>query len=180
MKVCVDPGHGMANASANVFDSGATSGQFREADITLSYGLKLNEVLRARNFVVFMTRTNNTDPTPVDKRAPRAKAAGCEMFVSFHLNADDNPQAHGLEVLYGDDGSKDFAQAMQTALIAATNFRDRNIQHRPNLAVLKFDGPAVLMELGFITNAAERSKLLEPQTQTTICNAVADVLRDEA
>jgi len=80
-----------------VFDPGAMhnpSGT-READVVLAYGLELKGVLEARGMEVFMTRDNNTSPTPVGRRASRAKTAGCDIFVSIHLNSADSSSANG-------------------------------------------------------------------------------------
>ena len=62
---------------------------------------------------------------------------------------------------------------MQTALIAATKLRDRGIKQRPDLAVLKFKGPAVLVELGFIDNDKDRDTFLDPLVRDKVCKAIA-------
>jgi N-acetylmuramoyl-L-alanine amidase len=66
MKIAVDPGHGMSNATPGVFDPGAVAREggvtLQEADIALRYGLALRDVLRARSIDVFMTRDHNNDP----------------------------------------------------------------------------------------------------------------------
>jgi len=97
MKICVDPGHGMSNATLGVFDPGAVhnASATREADVVLAYGLELRSILQARGIEVFMTRENATSPTPVGKRASRAKAANCDSFVSIHLNSFSSSSANG-------------------------------------------------------------------------------------
>ena len=183
MKVCVDPGHGMSNRSRNVFDPGCTHSEngflFREADIVLKYGLTLKDVLRSRGIDVFMTRDDDGDHAPVGQRAGNAKAAGCEIFVSIHVNDVDDDRANGLEVLYGDNKHKDLAGAMQKALLTATELKKRDNKLRTDLAVLRFRGPAVLIELGFIANDKDRETMLNPQVREKVCVAVADVLQAE-
>ena len=181
MKVCVDPGHGMSNRNPGIFDSGCThtenGQQFREADIVLKYGLTLKDVLRARSIDVFMTRDDNTDAAPVGQRANNAKNAGCDIYVSIHVNDVDDDSANGLEVLYRDDNDKALAQKMERALIAATGLRDRSITQRNDLAVLKFDGTAILIELGFIANDRDRNIILNPQMREKVCATIADVVQ---
>lgn len=182
MKIAVDPGHGMSNKSSGVFDSGATATKngvtFREADITLQYGLTLRETLIARGADVFMTRSNDTDPAPVGTRASRAAKAGCEMFVALHLNADDDSSANGVEVEYRDDEKdKPLADRMLKKLVSVSGFHDHGNDKRPDLAVLKFaKGPAILVELGFITNDGNRTFLLDDSNRIKICRAIADIL----
>jgi len=180
MKICIDPGHGMSNRQTGVFDPGATHVEngflFQEADLTLRYGLALKDAFRARKVDVFMTRDDNLDHAPVGRRATAAEKAGCDVFVSLHLNDFDDDSANGLEVLFGKSASKGLAQELQDALIAVTTMRDRKIKLRTDLAVLKFNGPAVLVELGFIANDKDRGKVIDPQMRDAIVNSIADVV----
>ena len=180
MKVCVDPGHGMSNKSPGVFDPGCThvegGHKFNEAEIVLKYGLALKDTLRSRQIDVFMTRDDQTDPTPVGSRAKRAKDSGCDRFVSIHVNDVEDEKANGLEVLFDDKADEPLAKKMQAALIKATGLRDRGVKQRNNLAVLKFKGPAVLVELGFIANDGDREVMLDPAVREKVCTAIADVV----
>src|SRR5688572_21222342 len=109
-----------------------------------------------------MTRDDPTDHAQVGKRAAMAKNAGCDVLISLHLNDFDDDSANGLEVLFRDAEDKALAQKPQDALVV-TKMRDRKIKPRTDLAVLKFQGVAVLVELGFIANDRDRAKLLDAQ-----------------
>lgn len=176
MKVAVDPGHGMSNRQPNLFDPGATHMEtgvlHREADIVLKYGLTLRNAFLAKGHEVFMTRDDDTDHAPVGQRAANARAAGCKALVSLHLNDFDDDAANGLEVLYRRAEDQALAQALQTALIKVTGFKDRRIKQRTDLAVLKFSGPAVLIELGFIANDGNREVLLNKLKREQIAAAI--------
>lgn len=180
MKVCIDPGHGMSNRQSGVYDPGAVhienGFQFEEAAIALRYALTLKDVLRARGVDVFMTRDDATDHAPVAKRAGSALKAGCDAFVSLHLNDVEDDSAHGLEVLYRSPVTSAAAQKLLDALLAVSDLRDRGIKQRPDLAVLKFDKLALLVELGFIANDGDREKILDPQMRQAICLAIADTV----
>jgi N-acetylmuramoyl-L-alanine amidase len=180
MKICIDPGHGMSNRQSGIFDPGAThienGFQFQEAAIVLRYGLALKDVFRASQTEVFMTRDDATDHAPVGKRAGMAKSAGCSALVSLHMNDFDDDSANGVEVLYGNANSEGLAAQMQSELVAVTGLRDRKIKRRADLAVLKFDGPAVLIELGFIANDKDRGRLLAADTREAVTRAIARVV----
>lgn len=181
MKVCVDPGHGMSNRQHGIFDPGCTHTEngflFREADIVLKYGLTLKDVLRARGIEMFMTRDDDTDHAPVGQRAGNAKNAGCDRFVSIHVNDFEDDAANGFEVLYGAPAHEALARKMQTKLLAINGLKDRKIKLRTDLAVLKFKGPALLIELGFISFDKDRETMLNPQIREKIAVAIADVLQ---
>ena len=178
-KVCIDPGHGMSNRTKGVFDPGAVhveSGvRFEESSIALKYGLTLKDEFRARGIDVFMTRDDAEDHAPVGQRATNAKNAGCDLFISLHLNDFDDDTANGFEVLFRGEDDKPLAERLQKAIVKITKLRHRGVKQRNDLAVLKFDGRAVLIELGFIANDKDRETLLNPQIRSAVCKAIADV-----
>ena len=177
MKVCIDPGHGMSNRQMGIFDPGATHVEngflFREADIVLRYGLALKDVFRARQVEVFMTRDDSSDHAPVGSRAKMAKDAGCDVLISLHLNDFDDDAANGVEVLYRDADDRALAQKLQDALVKTSKMKDRKIKQRTDLAVLKFTGVAVLIELSFIANDSDRAKLISAQMRDALTQAIA-------
>lgn len=179
MKIAIDPGHGMSNRQNGIYDPGATHVEngFRheEATIALKYGLMLKEIFKAKGHEVFMTRDDAEDHAPVSMRAKNAKNAGCGVLISIHLNDFDDDSANGQEVLYRDSDDEQFAQELQDALRAITGFKDRGVKKREDLAVLKFEGPSALVELGFIANDGNRETLLNPQKRSAICEAITAV-----
>lgn len=180
MKICIDPGHGMSNRKNGIYDPGATHIEngftYQEAAIALRYGLALKDVFRAQQIEVFMTRDDETDHAPVGKRAAMAESAGCDLLISLHLNDFDDDTANGVEVLYKNLSDIVLAQNLQDALIEVTGMRDRKIKQRTDLAVLKFDGAAILVELGFIANDRDREKLLDAQIRDAIVHAIAKTI----
>jgi N-acetylmuramoyl-L-alanine amidase len=179
MKVAVDPGHGMSNRQRGVYDPGAVhiedGFKHEEASIVLKYALILKDVFRSKGHEVFMTRDDAEDHAPVGMRARNANDAQCDVFVSIHLNDFDDDAANGQEVLFRDEDDKQFARELQTKLLTITGFKDRGIKKREDLAVLKFQGPSALIELGFIANDANRAVMLNPQKRAAICDAIAAV-----
>jgi N-acetylmuramoyl-L-alanine amidase len=182
MKIAIDPGHGMGNRRAGSFDPGATNTSgtetFAEADIVLRYGHTLRQLLENAGLEVFMTRTSSADSAPLGRRARRAADAGCTRFVSLHLNAAESAQANGIEVLFrNEQKDRPLAGQLQEVLASATGFTNRGVKQRTDLAVLKFvPGPAVLIELGFISNDGNRNFLIQGTNRDAICQKIVEVL----
>ena len=64
---------------------------------------------------------------------------------------------------------------IQNALIAATNAKNRGVKERPDLAVLNSTKmPAVLVEVGFISNTSEKNLLVTDSYQSKIAGAIED------
>merc|ERR1711991_798324 len=71
---------------------------------------------------------------------------------SIHLNSNANSSANGFEVYYkpGDNSSKSLAQSIQDK---NTLLRSRGIKSANYKVLRNFGGTAVLVEVGFISNA---------------------------
>ena len=89
-------------------------------------------------------------------RVDQANAFGADLFISIHTNAAESPAATGSEALvYSPSATvaREVAERILTQLNQITGLRNRGIVYRPGLYVLrKTTMPAVLVELGFITN----------------------------
>jgi N-acetylmuramoyl-L-alanine amidase len=178
--VCIiDIGHGMGNKRAEVFDPGAVSNGIREADIALAWGNEIRAILRARKIPVIRTRVDNLDPAPIGQRARIAKDYGGTIMLSLHCNASSGT-ASGTETFYRGDSNKAFAMRLNQAVASAIGTRNRGSktesqsQHK-RLAVMSFQ-PCFLIEIGFIDNAGDRAKMLDPEKRKLACAALADLL----
>jgi N-acetylmuramoyl-L-alanine amidase len=81
---------------------------------------------------------------------PREKKAS-EGTLAFILNDLERTEAHG-------DSSR-LAYAVQKALIQAVGAEDRGVQQAPFYVLTGVDAPAILVEVGFISNPEEAAKL---------------------
>lgn len=130
-------------------------------------------MLKKCGFAVKLTRDSDTYPS-LTERARAANTFYADIFISIHLNSGAST-ANGIETLvYRSSGKTATLGAnIQSALITATNARNRGIKERPDLAVLNSTSmPAVLIEAGFISNAEERAKLFDSSYQNIICSAI--------
>ena len=160
IKIYVDQGHNPENPNA-----GAEGNGLREQDITYRVGEELAALLRTNpNYEVRLSRptpttslgTSNT--TSLRARVNDANSWGADYFISIHTNASDSPNAGGTEAFAYSRPSRAFSlgEAILASLSAATGLRNRGMQVRPSLYVLRKTAmPAILLELGFITTPEE-------------------------
>ena len=176
--VCIDPGHGMSNRRANIYDPGATvkvgKQEFTEAGIVMDWANELKIQLEALGCKVIRTRINDTDAAPVGDRAGIAKKYGCDALISLHCNAADG-RANGTETFHRNNAA--FAKGCNDAVRLALGTKDRGIKteeqsQHSRLAVLNFP-TACLIELGFIDNEADRSRLLDQKLMLLACQNLA-------
>ncbi|MBE6634161.1 MAG: N-acetylmuramoyl-L-alanine amidase [Ruminococcaceae bacterium] len=160
IKIYIDQGHNPENPNA-----GAEGNGLREQDITYRVGKELGALLRANgNFEVRESRptptsalgTSNT--TSLQLRVQDANAWGADAFVSIHTNASSIPSAGGTEAFSYANGTPAFrlGEDILEGISRETGLSNRGMKVRPGLYVLRRTAmPAVLVELGFITNPEE-------------------------
>lgn len=146
--VCLDAGHGGT-------DPGACGNGLKEKDITLKMVKKVGSLLTASGINVVYTRTTDVFVKLVE-RCRIADSRACDCFISIHTNSAANAQANGIETLCYTKNNLAFY--IQQNLIGELKLTDRGVKERKDLAVLNgTDMQAVLVELGFISNASNAS-----------------------
>ena len=158
IKIYIDQGH---NPSG--FNTGAEGNGYYEQDITYEIGRRLNLLLS--DDPEFETRLSRPTPdtilgtnnsTSLSARVNEANSWGADIFLSLHNNAATDERATGNECLvYSPESpvAKALGEDILRQLTLTTGLRNRGIVYRPGLYVLKKTVmPAVLVEMGFITN----------------------------
>ena len=160
IKLYIDQGHNPENPNA-----GAEANGLREQDITYKVGQELATLLRSDGrFEVRLSRPTpettlgNSNTTSLRARTTDANDWGADYFLSIHVNASENPSASGSEAFAYSRQSEGFflGEDILAGLAAVTGLRNRGMQVRPGLYVLRKTAmPAVLIELGFLTNPGD-------------------------
>lgn len=179
MSVILDAGHGMSNRRSGVFDPGFVSNGVREADVVMDWTNELRSILMAKGQKVVRTRVDHKDPAPVGQRAAIARKYGGRIMISFHCNAGGGTP-NGTETYYR--GKANFAKAKEIndTVVRVLQTRNRGAKtegqsQHTTLAVLSFN-PCFLIELGFLDNADDRKKMLDPTLRGKTCEALAELL----
>ena len=157
IKIYIDQGHNPQNPNAGAEGSG-----LREQDIVFKVGIELASLLRSNpNFDVRLSRPDantqigTSNSTSLRLRVNEANAWGADYFISLHTNASSLPAATGSEAFAYSSPSAAFSLGEDILywLNRTTGLKNRGMKVRTNLYVLrKTQMPAVLVELGFITN----------------------------
>lgn len=173
-KVCIDPGHTQAKDTKG--DPGAVNGGLWESVAALDIALSMGEMFKGAGCDVVFTRRKGDPSLTLKKRCQIANEANADVFISIHLNSASNKSATGIETLrYGSvsEKTKRLALTVQDKLVSATGFKDRGVKVRDNLYVLKHTKmPAILCEVGFISNDKQARDLFSDDCQFYIAQAI--------
>ena len=162
IKIYRDQGHNPKNPNA-----GAEGNGLREQDIVYRIGIQLAELLRANpNFEVRLSRPSSTtqigssNSESLRLRVNDANSWGADYYISLHTNASQLASATGIEAFAYSEPSAAFelGEDILYWLNRTTGLKNRGMKVRSGLYVLrKTQMPAVLVELGFITNPSDAS-----------------------
>lgn len=157
IKIYIDQGHNPVNPNA-----GAEAFGLREQDLVYEIGVQLAELLRANgNFEVMLSRNSpdeilgTTNLESLQIRVNEANSWPANFFISLHTNASTNPSASGTEALAYSRASQGYVMGDHITrwVSRLTGLQNRGVSLRPGLYVLRYTNmPAVIAELGFITN----------------------------
>ena len=159
--VILDPGHGGA-------DSGGYAGGVTEKSIVLDHGLRVRKILSGYDCRVLMTRENDEFLT-LSERRQFANRNNSDCFVSIHTNAYRLESSKGFEAFTTPGATRSDPLCSIWMRRYENSFGDRkprkdtsdgDADKEANFAVLKCKGPAMLLELGFITNTEEREWMM--------------------
>ena len=149
----------------------------------LTVSLKLRDALVAKGVQVVMVRMTDNVDIPNSERAAICNAAKADLVVRVHFNGSTDAAAHGIATVYpaGNAWVKAIqtpsftaAQKVESALLAATNAVSRGVTGRADLAGFNYSKrPSILVECGFLSNAAEDRFVATAAYQQKLADGIA-------
>jgi N-acetylmuramoyl-L-alanine amidase len=163
--IVLDAGHGGS-------DPGAQRGDVQEKQITLDIIERLRKRLEARGFHVTLTRSDDTFVS-LEDRVRITNSLQPTLFLSVHINAMETANdIHGIETYYQTDQSRALADAIHENLVTRLDAPDRAVRKARFYVINHTPVPAVLAEVGFISNRDERDKLISSDYQSKVASAL--------
>jgi len=163
--VVIDAGHGDHDPGA----IGAT--KKREKDFNLAMALKVEKLLANEpNIDVVLTRSTDKFLELKD-RAKLANDLKADVFISIHANSGPSA-ATGTETYYYDQSDKALATALHKEIVKAMGLKDRGVRYGNFHVIRETKMPGALLEVGFMSNKTDESKLFDPATQDRVAEAI--------
>jgi len=168
-KVVLDAGHGGK-------DPGAISSLgFYEKEVNLKMVYKLARLLEQKGITVKMIRTRDRF-VELDRRAQLANRYAPDLFVSIHADSAQDSSARG-STLYISNSASHFSNLVARKIIAAiekNGIQTRGV-HKADFRVLVGTRcPAVLVELGYLSNLRDASLLRTDSFLNKLALAIAE------
>ena len=196
----INPGHAAkANTGREPIGPGATTTKQKftsgtqgvvtglaEYELNLQVSLKLRDILVARGYTVYMSRTTNDSTMSNAERARKATADGADIYVQIHANSVDSSSVSGV-LNYAPASNNPYlskavianSQKLATLLTkyqcAKTGQRARDNIYANDMTGINWSTvPTSIVEMGFMSNASEDRFMANSANQKLIATGIAD------
>ncbi|WP_052345828.1 N-acetylmuramoyl-L-alanine amidase [Paucisalibacillus sp. EB02] len=169
--ILIDAGHGGG-------DPGAVKDDVYEKNITLSTAKKLAEYLEQEGATVNFTRKDDTFIS-LQNRVKQSNTHKTDVFISLHYDYFSDSSVNGINTYYSNSTtSGNLAKEIHTALTNNLDMSDRGIRKEGYYVLAHNQNPAVLLELGFMTNPGDLEKMQTEEYQESVAKAITEGLME--
>jgi len=171
--IVIDPGHGgkdpgTVNKSLGLY----------EKTFNLSVSLKLKaELEKNKHIKVHLTRSGDTYPELSERVAFAENIPGvgkkADLFISIHANSFTKDTVRGTETYYYREDSKELAHSLHPYIVKAVGLPDRNVRTASYKVIRETTMPAVLLEVGYLSNSTDAKALFNDSVQAKFAKETA-------
>lgn len=165
-RIVIDAGHGGQ-------EPGAVRAGIYEKDITIDIAKRVRKYLQRAGIEVIMTREDD-ESVSLKQRTEITNVETPNAFVSIHVNSSENSGVTGLETYYYTPQSKELAKSVHLKIANYINSPDRGIRTARFYVIRNTETPAILAEIGYLSNDAERNEILSEERKNTTAKAIAE------
>jgi N-acetylmuramoyl-L-alanine amidase len=181
--VIIDVGHGG-------IDSGTLYGKYQEKDLNLAISKKTYKLLRKKGYRVIINRTEDYALSEDNKwyfgsrhrkdlaqRSGIANTINPKMMLSMHINWSGKSYRRGPLVIYQNQSESILlAHILQESLNRFYGMEEQPVLGKKYYVLRNTKCPAVIVELGFISNKSDRKLLNNSHHQTKLAEAITQAI----
>lgn len=179
--VLIDVGHGG-------IDSGTLYGELYEKDINLEMARLTYDVLRQKGYNVLINRvedyalsgenrwfrSSSRHLKDLAQRSHLANEIRPKVVISLHVNWAARTGKRGPVVLHQkSEASKQLANCLQTSLNQLYGTNEKIVYGKTFYLLKHIHVPAVILEMGFISNPSDREQMTQPKKQQQLAETIA-------
>ncbi|WP_243297496.1 SH3 domain-containing protein [Bacillus litorisediminis] len=163
--IVLDAGHGGIDHGT----TGATG--TNEKEITIRTSQLLAQKLKAAGANVIVTRSDDRHLS-LQSRVSLSHFYHADVFISLHYDSYDDPSVNGITSYYYDSSNKQLAEMIQSELVSKTKLNNRGARYGDYFVLRENNQPAVLLELGYLSNPIEEATVQTSPYQEQVTSAI--------
>jgi N-acetylmuramoyl-L-alanine amidase len=170
IKIVIDAGHGGT-------DSGGTFSNHIEKDVVASIVSEIKKLHSGNDVELYFTREED-NTMQLAERAKLINEINPDLVISIHANNNKNPESSGIECFVAKDDiansakSREYAEKLLTEFTTKMNLKNRGVHQAPFFILKKSQSPAIILELGFLSNENDRKYLTDKDSQIQIAKTI--------
>ena len=197
--IIIDPGHGGADNRGCEGNTGLL-----EKDVVLALAKQIQQISKQKEMQVYLTRRRDSKKTHFERIQVANRNQG-KLFLSLHCNASFSPHEKGVKIYLNNPKgelrfprtvgqapagqrlkilaqanflkqSRDFAFALQAELNFLTEI-PVTITEMPLVTLSEIYMPAVVLELGYLSNVEDLEKLSNPEYIASVAQAATRAIQ---
>lgn len=173
IKITIDAGHGGSESGA-IGCLGT-----KEKDVNLQISQNLKNKLENLGAKVFMTRDDDSY-VGLNERVEKSNHFHADIFLSIHNNSLSDSladrDASGTETYYFNPQSKELAKILAKSISDSTGFKNGGQRGQSFAVIRNTQSIAVLIEVGYMINPDDNSKIIDEDFQSKVTDGIIDGL----
>ena len=172
-RIILDAGHGGSDGGTQ---ADGNRSNVIEKDVNLAVVLRMKALLEDLGVEVLLTREAD-ETLSLDERVGIANSIEADLYVSIHCNYyEDDASISGLECYYYEesDSGKQYAEKILEKIEDSGKVETRNAKESEFYVLKRTKVPAVLVELGYLSNAKDCQLLIEDKYQENLANELVE------
>ncbi len=173
-RIIIDAAHGGK-------DKGAVMGDASEKNIVENISMKIKELNKNDNVEIVLLRDEDTF-MELNKRVEKINTLHPDLMISLHVNTSTDMLENGIEGFVSRENSfynSSFAKANNLVnAISNEKLANRKVQDRNTFINKNSNCPAVLLELGYLSNQKDKNYLTSEAGQTEIALKIVECLKN--
>ncbi|MGN1400879.1 MAG: N-acetylmuramoyl-L-alanine amidase [Bacillus sp. (in: firmicutes)] len=163
--IVIDPGHGGVDSGA-IGPNGTL-----EKELTSITAELLKKKLQASGANVIVTREGDRYQS-LSERVRLASVNQADAFLSLHYDSAESADTEGVTVYYFHGMQKPLAQSLNKSFGTVDELNLRGVRSGNYQVIRTNSQPAVLLELGYLSNAKEETVITSLSYQSSIVTAI--------
>ncbi|TVX89869.1 N-acetylmuramoyl-L-alanine amidase [Paenibacillus agilis] len=175
--IVIDPGHG-GKDPGSIGQLGTI-----ERDMTLQMSKEIEQELMERTGATVLLTREQDEAVDLQQRVDVATEAGADLFLSIHFDAFTTNDVEGMTTYHKNSKDQPIAQAVHDRLMEKDfDTRDRGVRVGDFYVLRENTVPALLLELGYISNEKDETRMrslqFHKEASEAIVNGVIDYFHE--